>query len=289
MDGAALTTRYDVAVEEHECPRPDGSTMALRIARPKGPGPFPAAIDIHGGAWVLHDRHWNGPIDNWLAAQGIVMAAPEFRKPPEGKYPVSIADNHLAVRWLRSNARALGSRPELVGAIGTSSGGHQLMLCALRPFDPRYGALGLAGAESIDATLRFAVACWSVFDPLARYRMVQRRQVKNLLDAHAAYWTDEAEMAEGNPQLILERGEAGALPPLLVIQGTRDDNLTDDMADRFAGAYRSAGGEVTLRKFEGMQHAFINREPDAPATAEALSLMADFILGAATAAGAPSR
>jgi acetyl esterase len=151
------------------------------------------------------------------------------------------------------------------------------MLCALRPFDPRYGALPSPDAMEVDATLRFAVACWSVFDPLARFHMVQERQVKSLLDAHAAYWADEAEMAEGNPQLILERREAVALPPLLVIQGTRDDNLTDDMADRFVVAYRDAGGAVTLRKFEGMQHAFIIREPEAPASAEALQLIAEFI------------
>ncbi len=42
-----------------------------------------------------------------------------------------------------------------------------------------------------------------------------------------------------------------AWPPLLIVQGTNDDNLTPDMADRFADADRSAGGEVTLRKFEG--------------------------------------
>lgn len=284
MDKVLLKPRYDVVVEEHECPRPDGSTMALRVARPKGKGPFPAAIDIHGGGWVLHDRHWNGPIDDVLAAQGIVMVAPEFRKPPEFKYPISITDNHLAIRWLKANAAALDTRPEFVGALGTSSGGHQLMLCALRPSDPRYGALALPGAENVDGRLRFAVACWSVFDPLARFRMVREKQVKSLLDSHAAYWKDETEMAEGNPQLILERREFTDLPPLLVIQGTRDDNLTDDMADRFAAAYKAAGGPVTLHKFEGMQHAFINREPGAAASLESLALIANFITRTTTGA-----
>src|ERR1041384_7381606 len=134
---ATIEARYDVIVEERECPRPDGSTMALRIARPKGQGkedrPFPAAIDIHGGGWVLHDRHRNAYIDDSLAAAGIVVAAPEFRMPPEGVYPVSIADNHLAIRWLKQNAAAFGSRPDLVGAIGTSSGGHQPLVSRRRP------------------------------------------------------------------------------------------------------------------------------------------------------------
>ena len=277
MQDAATEARYEVIVEERECPRPDGSTMALRVARPKGEGPFPAAIDIHGGGWVLHDRHRNAYIDDTLAAAGIVVAAPEFRKPPEGVYPVSVADNHLAIRWLKARAVEFGSRPDLVGAIGTSSGGHQLMLCALCPDDPRYGALALPGVETHDATLRFAVACWSVFDPLARYHMVRDKQVKHLLAAHAAYWADEAAMAEGNPQLIVERGAFTHLPPLLVIQGTKDDNLTDDMADRFVAAYRAAGGDAALKKYDGKPHAFVILEPGAASSEDAIATMAAFI------------
>ena len=270
-------SRHDVIVEERECPRPDGSVMALRIARPKGEGPFPAAIDIHGGGWVLHDRHRNAYIDDTLAAAGIVVAAPEFRMPPQGVYPVSIADNHLAIRWLKANAAALGSRADLVGAIGTSSGGHQLMLCALCPDDPRYSALALPGAEACDATLRFAVACWSVFDPLARYAMVREKGVKHLLAAHAAYWADEAAMAEGNPQRIVERGAFTQLPSLLVVQGTKDDNLTDDMADRFVSAYRAAGGDATLKKYDGKPHAFVILEPGAATSEDAIATIAGFI------------
>ena len=281
MQDAIREARYDVIVEERECPRPDGSTMALRIARPKGEGPFPAAIDIHGGGWVLHDRHRNAYIDDTLAAAGIVVAAPEFRMPPQGVYPVSIADNHLAIRWLKANAAVLGSRPDLVGAIGTSSGGHQLMLCALCPDDPRYSALALPGAPH-DATLAFAVACWSVFDPLARYAMVRERGVTHLLAAHAAYWADEAAMAEGNPQLIVERDAFTALPPLLVIQGTRDDNLTDDMADRFVAAYRAAGGDATLKTYDGKPHAFVILEPGTPESEDAIATMARFIRARAT-------
>lgn len=280
MQDATIEARYEVIVEERECPRPDGSTMALRIARPNGAGPFPAAIDIHGGGWVLHDRHRNAYIDDTLAAAGIVVAAPEFRKPPEGVYPVSIADNHLAIRWLKANAAALASRPDLVGAIGTSSGGHQLMLCALCPDDPHYSALALPGAEAFDATLAFAVACWSVFDPLARYHMVRERGVKHLLAAHAAYWADEVAMAEGNPQRIVERGAFTRLPPLLVIQGTKDDNLTDDMAERFVAAYRAAGGDATLKTYDGKPHAFVILEPGTATSEDAIATMAAFIRAA---------
>ena len=103
---------YEVVVEEQECSRPDGSRMALRITRPRGEGPFPAVVDIHGGGWITGTRSDNAIIDNHLARNGIVAVAPEFRMPPLARYPVAIADIMLSVCWLKANARALGSRPD---------------------------------------------------------------------------------------------------------------------------------------------------------------------------------
>ena len=255
----------------------DGAAHRAAEGQGKWRGPFPAAIDIHGGGWVLHDRHRNAYIDDTLAAAGIVVAAPEFRMPPEGVYPVSIADNHLAIRWLKAECRRArqpaGSRRRDRHVERRASAD------ALRAL-PRRSALlraRAAGRRAHDATLAFAVACWSVFDPLARYAMVRERGVKHLLAAHAAYWADEAAMAEGNPQRIVERGAFTQLPPLLVIQGTKDDNLTDDMADRFVDAYRAAGGDATLKKYDGKPHAFVILEPGAAASEDAIATMAGFI------------
>jgi acetyl esterase/lipase len=272
---------FEIDVRDMECARPDGSTMLIRVARPKGVGPFPAIVDIHGGGWVMGDRKQNALIDDYLASHGIVVAAPEFRMPPAGAYPVSISDVHLATRWLKANAAALGSKPDLVGGLGTSSGGHQLLLSMLRPDDSRFSALVTPQTQAFDATLAYVIAAWPVADPLRRFRMAQEKQIKNLLDAHAAYWPSEAAMAEGNPQLLLERGEHGTLPPLLVIQGTNDDNLPRDMASNFTAAYRNAGGHATLQEFEGQPHTFVTRNPDADASKQALKLMAEFILAQA--------
>jgi acetyl esterase len=277
MHTPAFHANYEIVVSDLACPRPDGTIMLMRVAKPNGKGPFPAIVDIHGGGWVMGDRKQNAVIDDALAATGIVVAAPEFRMPPEGRYPVSIADVHLAIRWLKSNAVALGSQPQLVGGLGTSSGGHQLLLCMLRPSDPRFSALVLSQNEITDASLAYAVAAWPVADPLRRFQMAQERQVKNLLDAHVAYWQNEAAMAEGNPQLVLERGEHEKLPPLLVLQGTKDDNLPADMATRFVAAYRKAGGQATLEEFEDQPHTFVTRDPKSEASKQALELMEEFI------------
>ena len=85
--------------------------------------------------------------------------------PPAASYPASLVDLNYAIRWLKTKARR-GSRPDLVGAFGLSSGGHMAMLLGMRPHDPRYTAIPLpAGAPTVDARLR-CVVMGAVIDPL---------------------------------------------------------------------------------------------------------------------------
>jgi acetyl esterase/lipase len=190
----------------------------------------------------------------------------------------------LATRWLKTHAVEFGSRRELVGGLGTSSGAHQLLLSALKPRDPRYAALSLTEAPAEGASVPYLVLCWPISDPLTRYRMVREKGNTRLIESHDAYWNSEAEMAEGNPQLILERGEAGALPPAILVQGLADDNVTPDMADRFTSAYRARGGHIELHKFEGQPHTFIVRDPASDGSRHATELIRDFVLKQASVA-----
>jgi len=279
MADIAIPAAYDIEVRDLEYQRSADGALLARLYRPVGAGPFPALVEVHGGAWASGDRLNNAPLDEALARSGIVVLAIDFRMPPAALYPASIADVNLATRWLKAHAAEFGSRRDLVGGLGTSSGGHQLMLSVLKPDDPRYRALPLAAAPDEDARLPYIVLGWPITDPLARYRMVRATGNTRLVEAHEAYWSSEAAMAEGNPQLILERGEAGTLPPALVVQGTADDNVTPDMADRFAAAYRAKGGELRLEKFAGQPHTFIVRDPASEAARNATLMIRDFVVG----------
>jgi acetyl esterase/lipase len=253
---------------------PDGAALPARFYRPEGTGPFPAVLEVHGGAWTMGDRLNNVATAEYLAAHGIVVLSIDFRMPPGTRYPETVADVNFGIRFLKANAARFATRADLVGGLGTSSGGHLLLLNALRPRDPRYTAIPLAGA---DASLAFAVVCWPVADPLARYRAVQERGNERLVEAHHQFWPSEDAMAEGSPQLIIERGEPVEKPPALIMQGTADDNLTPDMAANFAAAYTKSGGVISFHRFEGQPHAFIARDPAAPDALRALGLIADFI------------
>jgi acetyl esterase len=279
MAEVAIPARFEIEVRDIEYRRHADAPLLARLYQPKGSGPFPALVDVHGGAWASGDRLNNAAIDEALAKSGIIVLAIDFRMPPEWRYPASIADINFATRWLKAHAGELGSRRALVAALGTSSGAHQLLLSALKPDDPRYAALPLPEAPGEDAGIPYLVLCWPVSDPLARYRMVKEKGNTRLVEAHDAYWSSEAEMAEGNPQLILERGEAATpLPPAIVVQGTADDNVTPDMADRFVASYRTRGGQIELHKFDGQPHTFIPRDPASDASRRATELLRDFVL-----------
>ncbi len=271
--------RYEVDVEDVEYCRHGDAPLLARLYKPKGVRPVAGVVEVHGGAWTGNDRLTNKDMHVPLAESGVFVMAVDFRMPPTAIYPASIADVNFAVRWLKSKAAGFGVPAGRIGLLGTSSGGHQAMLAAMRPDDPRYSALALDA--DVDASVAFVAVCWAIVDPLARYRMVKEKGNQRLVDAHHAYWPDEAAMDEGAPQRILERGEAVSLPPALSLQGSNDDNVTPDMAEKFAAAYRAAGGAIRLEMFPGAPHAFVARDPTSADSLRAVALIKDFVLAQA--------
>jgi len=272
---------YEFDVEDVEYARPDGAPLLARLYRPRGEGPFPGVVEVHGGAWTANDRLTNVAMHEALAGSGVVVMAIDFRMPPDAMYPASVIDINLAVRWFKARAASMSVLPGAVGLLGTSSGGHQAMLSAMRPRDARYSVAGLADGAGVEAAVDFIIVCWAIVDPLARFRMVSSNGNQRLVDAHNAYWPSEADMADGNPQMILDRGESADLPPALYIQGDKDDNVTPDMASRFEAAYRAAGGAITLEMFPGAPHAFVARDPESADSRRALDLICAFTLAQA--------
>jgi acetyl esterase/lipase len=164
-----------------------------------------------------------------------------------------------------------------VGLFGTSSGGHQVLLAAMRPFDPRYAALTLPDAPDVDARVGFVISAWGVLCPLARYGIAKETGNNTMLDSHHRFWGDEAAMAEGSPPLILERGEKVETPPAWVFQGDADEWVPNQVAEKFAAAWRQAGGDVELTLFPGEKHTFMRNHPDTANSRRALAMLQAFI------------
>jgi dipeptidyl aminopeptidase/acylaminoacyl peptidase len=133
------------------------------------------------------------------------------------------------------------------------------VLSALRPGDERYGAIPLADAAAEDASLAYAIACWPVLDPFARYEYARRVGRAELVERSEGYFRSTEAMQEASPRLLLERGERTALPPTLIVYGDADANVPVEIIEGFTVAYRGAGGQVDLAFFPGAVHGFGNR------------------------------
>jgi acetyl esterase/lipase len=282
-----MNNEFEVDVRDVEYQSLAGKPWLARIYQPKGTGPFPTIVDVHGGAWHNGDRTNNGGIDRALAARGILVAAIDFRQPPEAGYPASICDINLAVRWLKLHAAEFNGTGA-VGAFGNSSGGHQVVLSALRPRHPSYTALPLPNHPEIDAGLAYVISAWPVIDPLYRFRYAKEINNQEHVKAHIEYWRTEEAMAEGSPQKILERDEPIDLPPILMLLKANDRNHPLEMQERFIASYRKRGGAIEVHTFEGLPEHRMVPSPAQPETMRAIETIAAFIRRQAQAWDAPT-
>jgi acetyl esterase/lipase len=267
--------RYEIKVWDLEYRRDPARPLMARIYQPQGEGPFAALLDVHGGAWNDQDRTANAPMDERLAESGILVAAIDVRWAREAPYPGSVMDANYGVRWLKSKAAEWNADPQTVGALGSSSGGHVMQLCAMRPRDPRYGAHPLPQAPTLDATLAYVVARSPISDPVARYEQAKKTRRENLIQNTEIYFRPWETIWDGNPQRILESREAVTLPPMLVLQGELDDNVLPSVQEKFAATYRAAGGEMELEIFPGCEHRWIIHP--GPQTDRAIEVIKSFV------------
>jgi acetyl esterase/lipase len=280
-------TNHTLEIGDVEYLRHGDTPLLLRLFKPSGTGPFPLIVELHGGAWCRGDRANDTALNEALAKSGVVVAALDWRMPPVASYPASLMDINYAVRWLKARASELRSRAELVGIMGSSSGGHQAMLAAMRPRDLRYSVLPPpASTSEVDASVRCVVMCWPVIDPLSRYHYAKDLKTRGgshaefadrVLPNHDQFWSSEEAMAEGSPTRALQRGEKVELPPALYIQGTADMAHPKADLERFVETYRRAGGHLELELFEGEAEGFIGRNANSLNAARATEKIIDFV------------
>ena len=269
------TAQFEIKEWDVEFRKTPGRTLMARIYQPQGAGPFPTLLDLHGGAWHDKDRFANVPMDQAAARSGVLVVAIDMRNSPEAPYPGSVQDANYGVRWLKMKAREWKGDPENLGVLGSSSGGHVAELLAMRPRDPRYTAIALPGAPGLDATVAYVATRSPISNCHARYEHMVKTNRPEMEKKSKMYFDPWESIFEGNPALILERGEKVTLPPLLIMQGELDSNVPWQIQDKFAQAYRAAGGECELEIFKGCEHMWI-QEPG-PQTDRAHEILKAFI------------
>jgi acetyl esterase len=245
---AAALDRKDV-----EYGHPAGKPLLLDLHIPDGPGPFPAAILVHGGGFDEGSKSTNvRPLFEPLADAGIAWFSIDYRLAPEFRFPQAIDDVNTATRWVKVNAATYHVDPTKIVLIGESAGGF---------------LVNYAGTHETPETKVAAVV--DFYGPVDYGKLAEQRRDHperfnmTSINRHAAngggiHFFGAAQLdAAGlqklhvvSPLFAVHKG----MPPFLCIHGTRDDQVSYDQSQAMCDAMRKVGAPCRLITIEGGGH-----------------------------------
>lgn len=113
--------------------------LAGVLLLPPGPGPFPAAVIIHGSGNSDRRNAWAASIAEGLAGRGIAILLPDKRGCFQSEGDWKTADFETLAGDALAGIRLLTSRTEIdpkrIGLLGLSQGGHIAPVAASRSID----------------------------------------------------------------------------------------------------------------------------------------------------------
>lgn len=141
---------------------------------PRGAGPFPAMIAVHGGGWRIPSTDVFQHFAPWLASQGYVVFTPTYTMTHKGEpsYPAAIQDVRAVLQFIRGNASDFHVDADRIAMMGESCGGHLTSLVALAGDEPAFcPALGPFAHVPID--VKAVVPIYGIYDMAAQWQWDQ--------------------------------------------------------------------------------------------------------------------
>lgn len=182
--------------------RVNGLTLDAYI--PEGPGPFGAAILVHGGGWEAGDRvTYIAPMFQPLAARDIAWFSIDYRLTPQVTNAEQVADVERALAYVKAHAAEYRVDPSKIVLVGESASGQLVSHLATRGVD-------VAGVVSFYGVYDFLAMSPSAASP----RSLPRR----LFGITELDQAGTARLREYSPLYHVAKD----MPPLLLVTGTAD-------------------------------------------------------------------
>ncbi|HLJ54333.1 MAG TPA: alpha/beta hydrolase [Chthonomonadaceae bacterium] len=239
-----------------EYANPDGQHLQMNIARPKGDGPFPAVLCIHGGGFRAGTRDGYDGLIRKLADRGYVAATITYRLAPKYPFPAAIYDVKAGVRWLRANAARYHIDPDRIGVTGGSAGGHLAQFLGVTE-----GVKMFEGDEgNLDQSSRVAcvVNCYGPSDFTKSYgKSVDAAEVLPLF-LGGNLEKERQKHVVASPLYWVTPNAA----PTLCIHGTKDNYVAYEQAVWMVDKLLNAGVEAELLTIQGAGHGFGGKDAE---------------------------
>lgn len=218
---------------------------------PKGPGPFPVAVVIHGGCWKkFADLNNTAPMSDALRQAGIAVWNIEYRRVDSegGGWPGTYLDIAQAIDSLRTMAPEYRLDLRQVITVGHSAGGHLALWAAARhrlsKTSPLYlqnplrvrGVVSLAGPGRLQS-----------LSPEHQQKVCGSVPVTQLLGGAIDQVPER--LRDGSPAEMLPLGV-----PQILISGSLDWLVPPPFAEEYAALAKKSGDEVQTTVIEGAGH-----------------------------------
>jgi alpha-L-fucosidase 2 len=250
---AAMLAAAPLDQKSVEFGKPGGVPLFIDLHVPDGPGPYPAAILVHGGGFDAGSRATNmSPVFQPLADAGFAWFSIDYRMAPDFRFAQARVDVDAAIKWVKANARTYHVDTSRIVISGESAGGFLVNYAATH--------------ETPDTKVAAVVDFYGPVD----YERIARQRAEfparfnmTSINGHKAkgggIWFfgvegyDEASYATLKEISPIHGVHAG-MPPYLEIHGTRDDQVPYEQSTIMCDAMRRVGAACEIVTIEAGGH-----------------------------------
>lgn len=225
----------------------DGQQLTMDYYAPKGEGPHPIAIILHGGGYHggTSKSDSEAYVADFLAPAGYAVFSINYRVAPRYPYPCMVFDAQRAVRFIRYHAREWNADPNRIALVGGSAGGFLSNMVGLKNDGGDSGA-----ADPVDRESAKAQAVVSLFAQSSFEFVPLNADVHRFLDPLIAKEGEKAALREASPITYVSPDD----PPFLEILGDRDEYIPFQEAVNLQVALHRVHVRCDILRIPGGKH-----------------------------------
>lgn len=267
--------------------------LKINIWKGRGVGAQPVVLFVHGGAWVSGDNNLEASGSEQIKTlmqlrdKGITIAAATYRFSNEAIFPAQIHDVKAAIRFLKANADKYDIDPTRIMTMGESAGAQLALLAAVSNGEEALeGSIG--GNTDVDSKVIGCVDCYGMTDFLTLASDLYARKDLGRTDAQVyelvedknssrsmlfGLTTDKCNLGTvtAKPKKFPKQYELVKLgspihhvtpddPPILIINGQKDNRVPSAQAIKMYEALYNAGVEAELILNDRAPHGNLGSE-----------------------------
>jgi len=264
----APVEKASATIEDTNFPVGPTGSVEIRIVRPDSPkGVLPVVFHIHGGGWILGDRHTHDRLTRELAVgANAAVVFVDYARSPEARYPTAIEQAYASILYVIEHAQALKVDASRLAIFGDSVGGDMaaaLTLMAKERRGPRF-VLQVLFYPVTDAN--FETGSYNTF---AEGPWLTRKAMQWFWDAYLPDVSARKQPTAAPLNATIE--QLKGLPEAFI--AVDENDVLRDEGEAYARKLSQAGVRVTSVRYNGTIHDFVLLNPisETPAVRAAIS------------------